>query len=580
MNAENSLDETLALLGQSQICTHGHLPVAAAFCRRLGLVEAVDALVPSQMQTSAGLVVQAMVLDVLSGRTPLYRIENFMAGQDVELLLGKSVDPRAFTDTNLSRCLDALFEAGTSKIVAELGRRAVTGFGLDTSVASYDTTSTSVWGEYRACEGDNPPPGPVVTYGHSKDALPHLKQFMTELLCVDRGVPIFGQTRDGNSSDKTSNNELLSRISSIMARHGLGPGAFVYAADSAMVTNGNLEAVGDALFVSRLPATYGECARAIAEAVGAGRWISIGALAESAASSKSRPAAVYRGFETTVDVDGKTYRALVVHSSSHDARRQKKLDKAVAQSAQNIQKALKPLEKIYYCEQDALEAARQAQALSDPMHAVAASLRPVEFRKRGRPPKQGPAPTETRYELVCALQLNQEEVDRVRALAGCFVLISNVPVEGQNAMDSKQLLTTYKGQYGVESDFAFLKDPLVVNDLFLKTPKRIEALGMILIIALIVWRLMERSMRVHVQNTKTALPGWDRKPTMKPTAFMMSTKIVYIQVALLAGRRCLLSKLSDAQLAFLHAMGTGPDAFLDPSFQCRPIIPAKSDSQG
>jgi transposase len=35
---------------------------------------------------------------------------------------------------------------------------------------------------------------------------------MTELLCVDRGVPIFGRTLDGNSSDKTSNNQLLSRI--------------------------------------------------------------------------------------------------------------------------------------------------------------------------------------------------------------------------------------------------------------------------------------------------------------------------------------------------------------------------------
>ncbi|MFA5655022.1 MAG: IS1634 family transposase [Desulfomonilia bacterium] len=580
MNVDKSLVPELALLEKSEIFTHGHLPVAAAFCRRLGLVEAINTMVPSQMQTSPGLVVQAMVLDVLSGRTPLYRLEDFMAGQDVELLLGQSIASHAFNDTNLSRCLDALFDAGTSKIVTELGRRAVVAFGLDTSVASYDTTSTSVWGEYRACEGDAPPPGPVVTYGHSKDALPHLKQFMTELLCVDRGVPIFGQTRNGNSSDKTSNNELLTRISSIMARHGLGAGAFVYAADSAMVTKSNLEAIGDVLFVSRLPATYGECARAIAAAVDIGQWVSIGALAENADASPSRPAAVYRCHETTVDLHGKTYRALVVHSSSHDARRQKKLDKALAQSAKVLQAAFKPFEKIYFCEEDAQEAARQAQSLSDRMHAVAAALRPVQVRKRGRPPKQGPAPTHTRYELTCSLKINQDEVDRVRALAGCFVLLSNVPIEGEQAMDSKQLLKTYKGQYGVESDFAFLKDPLVVNDLFLKTPARIEALGMVLILALLVWRLMERSMRVHVQNTQAALPGWDRKPTMKPTAFMMSTKIVSIQVALIAGRRFLLKNLATAQLAFLKAMGTGPAAFLDPSYRCQPIIPAKSDFSG
>ena len=79
---------------------------------------------------------------------------------------------------------------------------------------------------------------------------------------------------------------------------------------------------------------------------------------------------------------------------------------------------------------------------------------------------------------------NAAEVARLRELAGCFVLLSNVPIEGDGAMDGAGLLKTYKGQYGVESDFAFLKDPLIVNDIFLKTPSRIDALGMVLIIAL------------------------------------------------------------------------------------------------
>jgi len=78
-------------LSEAEIFNHGHLPVAAAYCRTLGLVELVDQMVPSQMELRPGLVVQAMVLDVLSGRTPLYRIEEFLAHQDVELLLGQSV---------------------------------------------------------------------------------------------------------------------------------------------------------------------------------------------------------------------------------------------------------------------------------------------------------------------------------------------------------------------------------------------------------------------------------------------------------------------------------------------------------
>ena len=74
-------------------------------------------------------------------------------------------------------------------------------------------------------------------------------------------------------------------------------------------------------------------------------------------------------------------------------------------------------------------------------------------------------------------------VEKEKTIAGCFVLITNVPVDGEKRMKGSEMLHLYKGQYGVESDFAFLKDPLVVNDLFLKTPGRIDALGMVLIIA-------------------------------------------------------------------------------------------------
>jgi transposase len=566
-------------LAGADIFMHGHLPAAAAYCRRLGLVELVDQMVPTQMELRPGHVVQAMVLDVLSTRTPLYRIEQFLAGQDVELLLGESVPTHAFNDTNLARSLDAIFEAGTSKILTELGIRATAAFDLDTTVISYDTTSTSVWGDYRACELEPPPAGPRITYGHSKDHLPQLKQFMTELLCVDRGVPIFGRTLDGNSSDKTSNNQMLSRISSIMARHGLGPGAFVYVTDSAVVTKDNLSAFGPNRFVSRLPANYSECERAITTAVDAAAWTQIGPLAENS-TGRSRPCAEYKAFETSVLLHGKTYRAVVIHSSSHDKRRQKKLSKAIIESEKSIKTALRRLQTIYFCEADAKVAAAKVEKFSSRLHGVTARVLPVQVRRRGRPPTNGPAPTDTRYELSWELTVNAEGVDNERALAGCFVLLSNVPEEGAGALNAERLLQTYKGQYGVESDFAFLKDPLVVNDLFLKTPSRIDALGMVLIIALMIWRLMERSMRAHVENTKTPLPGWDNRNTTKPTAFMMMTTMTNLLVTLIDGKRFLLRAPNSKQLAFLRAMGLDTSVFLNPHYECQPIIPFNSTSKG
>ncbi len=68
------------------------------------------------------------------------------------------------------------------------------------------------------------------------------------------------------------------------------------------------------------------------------------------------------------------------------------------------------------------------------------------------------------------------------------------------------LLKTYKEQHGIEKNFGFLKDPLIVNDLFLKKTERIEALGFILVVSLLIWRLAERCMRGYIRDKETTMP--------------------------------------------------------------------------
>jgi transposase len=75
-----------------------------------------------------------------------------------------------------------------------------------------------------------------VTYGYSKDKRPDLKQFVLSTLCVDRAVPIWGKLDDGNASDKTLNTPLLSELARLLADHGVRPGAYIYIADAALVT--------------------------------------------------------------------------------------------------------------------------------------------------------------------------------------------------------------------------------------------------------------------------------------------------------------------------------------------------------
>src|ERR1044072_9070921 len=85
-----------------------HLPIIKAYADQLGLVSLINHYVPTEMDVDAGTVVLGLALDTLSGRSPLYRLEDFFAHQDTELLLGKALPPQAFTDDTVGRVLDRL----------------------------------------------------------------------------------------------------------------------------------------------------------------------------------------------------------------------------------------------------------------------------------------------------------------------------------------------------------------------------------------------------------------------------------------------------------------------------------------
>jgi len=180
----------------------------------------------------------------------------------------------------------------------------------------------------------------------------------------------------------------------------------------------------------------------------------------------------------------------------------------------------------------------------------------------GRPSQKPPRVVKAlRYGLQVTLQERAEVVARKRQEAGCFVLLTNVPTAGEMAHRAGEVLQVYKEQHGVEQNFAFLKDPVIVNSLFLKKPERIEALGLVLLLALLLWRLVERTLRVHVETTGNPLIGWDKKATQKPTAFMLMTKFATVMVLKVGGQRQLAQPLSAVQQAYLNALGVPATSF-------------------
>jgi transposase len=187
---------------------------------------------------------------------------------------------------------------------------------------------------------------------------------------------------------------------------------------------------------------------------------------------------------------------------------------------------------------------------------------------RGRPKQNVPkAPID--YVLDIEILEQQEALAKRRQLAGCFVLLSNVSGEGEDHYSAEQILRTDKEQNGIEKNFGFLKDDQIVNALFLKRPERperperLKALGLILLIALLIWWLIELVMRTELNARQATVPGWDDKPTARPSAYTVTWKFRGILIPCVGGDRRLAKPLTDIQLAFLAALRVVPASVRD-----------------
>jgi transposase len=547
-----------------------HLPIIKAYADKIDLVSTINHLVPTRMDIDVGTLVLAMVLDAVSGRHPLYRIDSFYRNKDIELLLGRSMDVAKLTDDNFARGLDHLYNANTSQVYSAIVMNALRTFVVPTQHLHYDTSSVNVFGQYNSDAPDNPETIKI-TKGYSKDHRPDLNQFVVSLLCTGGNVPIFSKLEDGNASDKKLNNVLLTEISKKLADVGIDPAGSIYIADSALVTEDNLRQIGnETLFISRMPATFGEHQRLIEQAIQTQSWQDYGILAATA-PTRNRPGVHYRGHETTVTLYGQTYRAIVVHSSAHDRRRQKRLDREVEREHGTWSKKLAQFEKtLYFCIADthAAMAALQQEGLR--FHNIELTMEERPLYARGRPKADGTrALKQMRYAIAGRLTQTPDAINSMREQAGCFVLISNVPAEGlpntDIPYDGKKILQAYKDQNGIEHNFSFLKDPVLINSIFLKKPERIEALGLILVISLLLWRLIELNMRTHLETQQASVPGWNNRPTQRPTTFMMTTKFDDIRIIKIRHQRALNGRLSHVQEKYLVALGLAVTIFTQPA---------------
>jgi len=539
---------------ESNIYDSKHLPVIAHLCERLKLKEIADESLPwdkKQWEISPGIVIKGIIIDALDERSPLYRMIEYFETTDTEQLLGKDVEASHFNDDRLGRTLDIIYEHGAAQFFGDIAISAFSEFHLDLRSLHVDTTSKSVYGDYK----HQNPNSIDITKGFSKDKRPDLKQFLFGVVTTHDKIPIYGEVTHGNTSDKTWNNNLLNTIRNKLK--GVDLSEVTYVADSAVVTEENLGAIAELPLdlISRLPETFSLCNTLMERAVGDNGWEDIGKLSTRTGSASYK---IKTFFDELYEC---RYRFVVVYSDKHNERKLKSLSKEIDKEHNRLLK-LNKKPKLFHCEKDAHDEL-EATIKSTVFWNITGHIQLVNIKKktgkRGRPPKNMKIEYETFYKVNYEISEKESKIKSEQQKAGMFVLITT----DFHKFTDKEILVEYKGQTSVEMSFKFLKSPMIVDKIFLKKNSRIEALGYLMLIALMIWTLMEREVR---QNISKPLIGPGNIEMAKPTAWAIMMMLSSLKiVAYKNNDLCLRSFVkppSENQILCLAYLGISPEKYL------------------
>lgn len=510
----------------------------AGVCRQLRIAELVNRLVTwddTQWKRSPGTLIVALIINILTGRRPLYRVWESFERLDLPTLFDEPVQLADLNDDAFGRALDRLHASGNAKLlVHSVALRAVHLLPLGIRSVHADTTSIALCGAYEWTESDeqfaeaHPDRSLLrITYGYSKDNRPDLKQFIYGLIVSAEGLPLIGEVRDGNLSDKVWHRDTLDEI----RQSFLDPQKVVYVADSALVTPENLARIDQyrMRFISRLPESYRLAAELKDRAWALNAWETVGRVAQS------EKAASYRAQSFVEPFEGRPYRFIVVHSSALDSRKKKALERRIAKERAELAKAVQALAKQRFnCQEDATKALDAfLRTHADAVHQVTGTVREERLTKRrpGRPRKDEVPQTTVQWRLELQIAAPTEEaLQQLHERESTFVLITNLmDPEWSNA----DVLREYKDQTAVETRFRNLKaTPCIVDGIYVKSSRRAEALAYVFLLALIVAAYIEIRIRQELKRRKRqfVMPGkrLTDRPTMTGIFDIMRTVLIVI----------------------------------------------------
>ena len=299
-----------------------------------------------------------------------------------------------------------------------------------------DSSSISVEGDYLIYERENSedsePRSIKITYGHSKDKRPDLKQFLINLIVSgDNGVPLFFQSGNGNDSDKAKFAELISNFKKQVDFET------IFVADSALYSAGNLLVIKHLKWITRVPLSIKAAQFYVRE------------IPESELADTDLKG--YKAVARESNYGGIKQKWLIIESLTRKKSDLEKLEKKLSKEREKADSLVKSLSRKKYENQTEIKAVFKCEQKKIKYYRlILKSVDEVTDNKTKN----------LVYKPEIILEQISEKIEEERKKAGRFILATNV-LENLN---SSEVLNKYKGQQSCESGFKFLKDPLFFAD--------------------------------------------------------------------------------------------------------------------
>jgi transposase len=490
-----------------------HLGIVAGIIDSIGIVEIINELigVEKDEKVNAGQVVKAMIINGLGFVSkPLYMFPKYFETIACEHLIGAGVKPEYLNDDKLGRVMDKLFIKGLDTIFFIIAVKAAQKFGVSLSTSHLDSSSMHVHGQYNTSlpfvifesqkVGNNQeleelavksPKEITITYGYSRDHRPDLKQFIIEMICSGDGdIPIFLKLASGNQADSSCFGKIAVEYQKQLEVNSL------MVADAALYTESNLKMMSELRWLCRVPLSI-KAAKSL-----------ISTLAESEFIDSTIPG--YKLASKIQNYAGIEQRWLVVQSQE---RKESDLHKLTQKITKAESKAVQDLKKLsqerFACVADAIKALSKLSKQFKYHQIHESTVTQVKSNKKD-------TSGEISYQISATVSQDESKINTELLSAGRFIIATNVLDSQELSNDS--MLSEYKAQQSCERGFSFLKDPLFFADsIFLKSPERIESLGMIMGLCLLVYTLAQRHIRNALLESKSTIKNQLGKATNRPT---------------------------------------------------------------